>query len=99
VFRRAGFAVVKGSPWDFMATPAIGGSFLRGDCGVHVFSGPDGDPDLVAIKVGSLDDGSDFTVQADIWMKSTPPWHRGYEGASRVEGNLAAAPVRTRPAR
>ena len=53
---------------------------------MHVFSGPDSHPELVAIKVGSLDDRSAFKVQADIWMKSAPPWHRPHEGARQIEG-------------
>jgi len=50
---------------------------------------PDSHPELVAIKVGSLDDRSDFRVQVDIWMKSAPSWHRPHEGARQVAGNLA----------
>ena len=88
VFARSGFAVAKGESRLFKAQPTSGGSSFCGDCGVHVFSQPDSNPGLIAIKVGSLDDRSDFKVQADIWMKSAPPWHRPYEGARRVEGNL-----------
>ena len=88
VFRRAGFAVVQGEPRIYKATPASGGSFFCGTCGVHVFSQPNSNPDLVAIKVGSLDDRSDVKVQVDIWMKSAPPWHRPYDGARQVAGNL-----------
>ncbi|HYT90611.1 MAG TPA: hypothetical protein VEL76_18025 [Gemmataceae bacterium] len=47
---------------------------------------------LVSVKVGSLDDRSDFKVQADIWMKSAPPWHRPHDGARQIEGNVAATP-------
>lgn len=46
-------------------------------------------PGLVAIKVGSLDEASDYRVQVDIWMKSAPTWHRPHEGAKRIERNLA----------
>lgn len=73
----------------FKAKPTSGGSFFCASCGVHVFSGPDSHPELVAIKVGGLDDRSDFRVQADMWMKSAPPWHRPHEGARQVAGNLA----------
>jgi len=88
VFARSGFAVVKGEPKTFKARPTSGGSYFCGNCGVHVFSQPDSNPGLIAIKVGSLDDRSDFKVQADIWMKSAPPWHRPYTGARQVDGNL-----------
>ena len=66
-----------------------GGSFFCASCGVHVFSGPDSHPERVAVKVGSLDDPSDFHVQADIWMKSAPPWHTPHQGARQVAGNLS----------
>ena len=88
VFRRLGFAVVRGEPRVYKATPASGGSFFCVTCGVHVFSQPNSRSDLVAVKVGGLDDRTDVKVQVDIWMKSAPPWHRPYEGARRVEGNL-----------
>ena len=88
VFGRAGFAVVKGMPKVYKARSGSGGSFFCDACGVQLFSQPDSNPGLVAIKVGSLDDSSDYRVQADIWMASAPVWHRPHEGAKRVEGNL-----------
>jgi hypothetical protein len=88
VFQRAGFAVAQGEPRIYKATPDSGGSFFCDTCGVHVFSQPNSNPGLVAIKVGSLDDRSDVKVQVDIWMKSAPPWHRPHDGARQVEGNL-----------
>ena len=88
VFQRLGFAVVKGEPKVYKATPTSGGSFFCGTCGVHMFSQPNSNPALIAVKVGSLDDRSDVKVLVDIWMKSAPPWHRPYDGARQVEGNL-----------
>lgn len=88
VFARSGFAVVKGVPRIYKARPTSGGSFFCDACGVQLFSQPDSNPALVAIKVGGLDDSSDYRVQADIWMKSAPHWHRPHDGAKRVEGNL-----------
>ncbi len=88
VFERAGLSIVQGEPKVYKAKPTSGGTFFCANCGVHVFSLPNSNPGLVAIKVGSLDDRSDFSVQADIWMKAAPSWHRSYEGARQVEGNL-----------
>ena len=90
VFDRSGLAVVQGEPRVYKAHPTSGGTFFCAHCGVHVFSQPDSNPRLVAIKVGSLDDRSDFKVQVDIWMKSAPPWYRPHEGARQVEENLPA---------
>jgi hypothetical protein len=80
----------EGHPRVYKAKPTSGGSFFCESCGVHVFSGPDSSPQLIAVKVGSLDDRSDFKVQADIWMKSAPPWHRPHDGARQIEGNVTA---------
>jgi hypothetical protein len=88
VFERAGLSIVQGEPKVYKAKPTSGGTFFCANCGVHVFSLPNSNPGLVAVKVGSLDDRSDFSVQADIWMKAAPSWHRSYEGARQVEGNL-----------
>lgn len=88
VFAREGFAVVKGTPKVYEARPTSGGSCFCDTCGVQLFSQPDSNPDLVAIKVGSLDESSDYRVQVDIWMKSAPSWHRPHDGAKRIEGNL-----------
>ena len=93
VFQRAGFRLLQGTPRVHKAKPTSGGSFFCEACGVHVFSGPDSSPQLVAVKVGSLDDRSDFRVQVDIWMKSAPPWHHPHDGARQVEGNVAATPL------
>lgn len=90
VFQRTGFKVLQGAPRVFKAKPTSGGSFFCESCGVHVFSGPDSSPQLIAVKVGSLDDRSHFRVQADIWMKSAPPWHRPHDGAEQIEGNVSA---------
>ena len=65
VFQRTGFKVLQGTPRVFKAKPTSGGSFFCESCGVHVFSGPDSSPQLIAVKVGSLDDRSDFRVQAE----------------------------------
>jgi hypothetical protein len=90
VFPRAGFRVLSGSPKIYKATPASGGTSFCPSCGINLFSLPNSNPNLVAIKVGSLDDRSDVRVQVDIWMKSAPPWHRPHDGARHVEGNLTA---------
>jgi hypothetical protein len=92
VFDRAGFMLLKGMPKVYKAQPHFGGYSFCETCGIHVFSQPNSNPDLVAIKVGSLDDPPDFRVDADIWMQSAPPWHRAHEGAKRVEGNLTSHP-------
>jgi hypothetical protein len=88
VFDGAGFELLQGEPRVYKAKAQSGGSSFCGECGVHVFSVPDSNPHLVAIKIGSLDDPSGFRVDADMWMRSAQPWHRRHEGAGRFEGNV-----------
>ena len=88
VFARAGFTLTAGSPKVYKARADYGGSSFCGHCGVHVFSQPNSRPDLIAIKVGSLDDPSSFRVDADIWLKSAPAWHRPHDGARHISGNI-----------
>jgi hypothetical protein len=91
VFDGAAFTIERGSPRCFQASPDSGGTFFCENCGVQIFSRPDSNPGLVAIKVGALDDATGFAVQADIWMASAPPWHRAHDGAVQFEKNLPAA--------
>ena len=87
IFPKAAFALTRGEPRVYKASAASGGSWFCGHCGVQVYSQPDSKPDLVAVKVGGLDDRSAFRVQADLWMKSAPPWHLAHEGAVQFDGN------------
>jgi hypothetical protein len=88
VFDGAGFELLQGSPNVYKAKRSSGGSSFCGECGVHAFSVPDSNPQLIAIKLGSLDEPSGFRVDADMWMGSAQPWHRGHERAVRFEGNV-----------
>lgn len=88
VFAKAGFTLLQGAPRVYKARPTSGGSSFCAACGVQVFSQPDSNPGLVAVKVGSLDDASDFRVDADVWMASAPAWHRPHEGARQFPWNF-----------
>lgn len=88
IFNDAGFKITGDEPSVFKAKPESGGTYFCDQCGVQVFSRPDSNPTLIAIKVGALDDATGFMVQADIWMSSAPSWHLAHEGAVRYEGNI-----------
>lgn len=90
VFPANALTVTQGEPRVFKARETSGGSYFCGTCGVHVFSRPDKNRDMVAVKVGGLDDASDFKVQADMWMASAPPWHHPHDGALQFEQNPPA---------
>jgi len=46
------------------------------DCGVHLYSYNSHTPEFRAIKVGVLDDPSQFQSQGTVWTASKQPWHR-----------------------
>ncbi|MBX9643352.1 MAG: GFA family protein [Novosphingobium sp.] len=87
LFAHSGFELLRGNPTVYRATATSGGSNFCSICGVQVYSRPDKNDHLIAIKVGTLDDPSEFQVDADIWMKSAQPWHRKHNGAQQFEGN------------
>jgi hypothetical protein len=45
------------------------------DCGTPLFAGNDTHPEVISIKVGTLDDNSGFHRMGHIWTASAPPWH------------------------
>ena len=90
VFPKDGFSILSGIPQCFKAKPTSGGSYFCGNCGVHVYSQPDSNAEIVAIKVGSFDDAEGFRIEADIWMSSAPPWHTTTQGAAQFDGNFVA---------
>ena len=53
-------------------------------CGSPLFSRLQSQPDIVVVKVGSLDDPSAFKVGLDLWMASAQPWHRPHEGVPGI---------------
>lgn len=44
-------------------------------CGRPLFARNEKTPALLAVKVGSLDDPSDFRPQIEMWTASAQPWH------------------------
>ena len=44
-------------------------------CGAPLFAKNERNPEILHVKVGSLDVASQFRVQANIWVSSAPPWH------------------------
>jgi hypothetical protein len=88
VFNDAGFELIDGEPSVYKAKPTSGGTSFCSQCGVQLFSRPDSNPTIVAIKVGAFDDATGFKVQADMWMSAAPRWHTAHEGAAQFEGNI-----------
>jgi hypothetical protein len=73
----AGFRVTKGAPKQYVTTSDSGNAVSRafcGDCGSPIYIQVSTRPDLVGLRVGTLDDPSGFRAEADIFVKSAQPW-------------------------
>ncbi|MHB8528073.1 MAG: GFA family protein [Caulobacteraceae bacterium] len=93
VVPKGAFKITKGRPRTYRSKADSGAEVARSfcaDCGAPLFSEPAGIGEIVAVKIGSLDDPSAFHVQADIWMRSAQPWHAPHEGAAQFD----SAPTR-----
>ena len=73
----AGFRITRGAPKRYLAKSDAGNEIARvfcGDCGSPLYVQVSTRPDIVGIRVGTLDDPSAFRADADIFTKSAQPW-------------------------
>jgi len=87
---KAALRITQGEPrtyWSKAESGAKVGRSFCAACGTPLFFQPAANDDIAVIKVGGLDDPSDFKVQADIWMNTAQPWHAPHEGAAQMPGN------------
>jgi hypothetical protein len=73
----AGFRITRGEPKLYVKTADSGNQVTRAfcpECGCMLFLNVSARPDLVAIRVGTLDDPSWFQPEADIFVQSAQPW-------------------------
>jgi hypothetical protein len=73
----AGFRITKGAAKQYVSTSDGGNRVTRafcGDCGSPIYIQVSTRPDLVGLRVGTLDDPSEFHPEADIFVKSAQPW-------------------------
>ena len=69
---------VKGHARVFNTTADSGTRVYRSfcaDCRTPLFVGSEGNPEMIAVKIGSLDEPSRFTPAYYIWVSSAQPWH------------------------
>jgi hypothetical protein len=72
-----GFALLKANPSSNVSSSDAGNRVTRAfcpDCGSPLFIRVSARPDIVGLRVGSLDDPSEFRPEADIFVKSAQPW-------------------------
>jgi hypothetical protein len=73
----SGFRVTEGVPKRYVSTSEAGNAVTRafcGDCGSPLYIQVSTRPDIVGLRVGSLDDPSEFRPEAHIFVKSAQPW-------------------------
>jgi hypothetical protein len=73
----SGFCITQGAPKRYVAKADSGNEITRafcGDCGSPLYVQVSTRPDIIGIRVGSLDDPSGFRPEADIFVKSAQPW-------------------------
>ncbi len=62
-------------------------------CGTPLFAYTAKKPGRLALKVGSLDNPSDFAPQLAIWMSSAQPWHTLDISLPRFQGLIKLARI------
>ena len=76
-FPSAGFRILQGTPKRYVTKADSGDDVLRvfcGNCGTPLYVQVGTRPDLVGLRVCTLDDPSWFKPDADIFMRSAQPW-------------------------
>ncbi len=91
----AAFALVKGEPRYWSTRGDAGHVARRGfcpTCGSPLVAGSSRMPDVVVLKVASLDDPSGFRPMADIWTSSAQPWDHMDPALPKVPKDLPPRP-------
>jgi hypothetical protein len=73
----AGFRITQGTPKRYVATSDVGNAVARwfcGDCGSPLYIQVASRPDIVGLRVGTLDEPGEFRPEANIFVKSAQPW-------------------------
>lgn len=89
-----GLTVTKGDLAHYRKTGDSGGVVSRafcGDCGTHLWGEPAHEP-FFTVKVGTLDDRSDYEPQMEIFTASAPAWHLKHDGIPHFE-RMPTAPA------
>src|SRR5262249_41291375 len=93
---RAGVKVT-GRPATWSSTGDSGGKVTRefcGTCGTPLWSHNAGNPDILALRPGTLDDPSVFKSGGAIWVGAAQPWHPIDQSLPQFPGNPPGPPER-----
>lgn len=78
VFARSGYRLTAGPPAVHQATAESGGQVTRmfcAKCGTHLSAYNEKHPEMLPIKVGTIDQPFDFEPSANLWTRSALTWH------------------------
>ncbi len=73
----AAVTITAGKPKVYTDTAESGNTLYRhfcGDCGSPIFSQRATMPEMMVIKVGTLDDSGGMKLATNIWTRSARPW-------------------------
>ena len=90
IMRREDVTITKGTVKEYWTLSEKGNRIARlfcEHCGTPIFAKSEMHPELLPIKIGSLDDPSRFKPQANIWTKSAQPWHFLDAAVPQFEGD------------
>lgn len=95
VIPSSSFKLTSGQPKIFVDTAASGNKLYRAfcpDCGSAIYSQREKMPEMMILKVGSLDESNEMKVVMNVWMKSARAWLHIDRKIESHEGNR---PVKT----
>ena len=73
----SGFRITQGEPKRYVGKADSGNAITRafcGECGSPLYVQVATRPDIVGLRVGTLDDPGEFRPEADIFVRSAQPW-------------------------
>lgn len=71
------YTITSGQPKVYEDTADSGNILFRAfcpDCGSSLYSQREKSPEMMIVKVGSLDDSNDMKLIMNIWTRSARPW-------------------------
>ena len=95
----AGFRILQGIPKRYVTKADSGNDIVRifcGDCGTPLYVQVGTRPDLIGLRVCTLDDASWFKPDADIFMKSAQPWDHDEPNVPKYDTYPRDNPTRPR---
>ena len=66
--------------------------YFCGDCGSPIYSQRETMPEMIALRVGTLDHAGDMKITTNIWTRSARPWAYIDPASKQVPGQPDAPP-------